>query len=174
MTRIGEEQSAVERVRKAHDIAGLRRVTAHMTDTTDRLYRQRWNEYDASETAFTEALAALAVPASEEVEKLCQRIAEQSLWPGSFSDQVAFMLRRLDAERRQMQLDWADDQCGHEQWKEEALKLRAELAALQAGGGPSGQYVHFMYDDGDTILCSHPSDVTLRGADKDDTAGKGR
>jgi hypothetical protein len=30
---------------------------------------------------------------------------------------------------------------------------------IPAGGGPSGQYVHFMYDDGDTILCSHPSDV---------------
>jgi hypothetical protein len=72
MTRIGEEQSAVERVRKAHDIAGLRRVTAHMTDTTDQLYRQRWDEYDASEAAFTEALAALAVPASEEVELITQ------------------------------------------------------------------------------------------------------
>jgi hypothetical protein len=186
MTRIGEEQSAVERVIQA--------------------WSDKWESVRFCDDALKDLVSILAVPASEEVEKVIAKVERggrlQPSYVGTWEDvgEALALLRRLDAERAQKQfaLDLLKGQ-----WETEIaenIKLTAELATLRAvpdevaaradereacakavcpfckSGWPITSpgvhsWVNFDGSPGPSADCKA---AALRGADKDDTAGKGR
>jgi hypothetical protein len=52
-------QPAGDELLRLHDVASLCRLAAHQTNPLEEAYKQRWIDYDAAETAFRAALAAI-------------------------------------------------------------------------------------------------------------------